>query len=507
MEAKEALKRCSAAFSNQNDWRDLLEDAYFYSVPERNNFTIKSPGDDERDQVYDPTAPLSLPKFANRLQRSMFPEAEEWVKFKAGSDVSEEDQASVDKSLEAFTKVFFSEFNQTNFYTEINPAFMDCGISTGVIQLEEEPFTSETPAYWINIPLDEIAFEKSLKGRLVNCWRKLKMEGGQIAGKWPKARIPQKLQEMITKDPNKDVDLIMGHIKNNKVFDVVLIWEKDILLKESFNTQRIIPFRLNAFPKETFGRGPGILALPVIRDVNTIQQLIIENAALNVAGMYTARSDSTFNPYTFTVSAGGIIPVSSNDNSNPTIKRLENSGDLYMGQLVIEEMQDAIRKAFFVDPMGDLSDPVRSATEQTIRMQEFLKDQGAAVGRLRTELVNPVVLAFIDVLKARGKLPKVKIDGKEVKILHNTQLVQAEKQDDYVALTNFLSGVAATLGPEVLMGTVKVEDVPEGMADMLGVSSRYLRDKTERAKIIQGLQQGLANEARQQGGGQLQGGQ
>jgi hypothetical protein len=290
---------------------------------------------------------------------------------------------------------------------------------------------------------------------------------------------------MIEKDPQQETQLLMGHVEVKGKYHIYVYWEKDLLMEEKFNTQRIIPFRLNVFPKETFGRGPGILVLPVIRDLNVIQQLIIENAAINVAGMYTARTDNVFNPYTFTVSAGGVIPVQSNDNANPTIRRLENSGDLNMGQLIIEDKQESVKKAFFVDPMGDIQDPVRSLGEQTMRMQEFLKDQGASMSRMRTELVERVVLAFVDILTSRGKLPKaVKVDGKDVKIRHNTQLVRAEKQDDYNALTTFLLGVQETLGPEVMMGTVKVEEIPEGMADMLGVSSKYVRSEAERQELI-----------------------
>lgn len=495
MEFEEAKKRSKSAFANQDLWRDLLEDAYFYSIPERNNFTRRTEGNEEDDLVYDETAPVALPKFANRMQRALFPDAEQWVNFKSGTEVGQDDEEQVNRDLEEYTNTFFDFFNQTNFYTEITPSFMDCAVSTGVIQIEEEAITSDKVATWINIPLNEIAFEKPLKGRLVNSWRRFKLELGVIKKKWPKAKIPQKLEEMIQKDPMKEEDLLMGHIEKDKKFSVVVFWDKHMLIEETFNTQRIIAFRLNAFPRETLGRGPAILALPVIRDLNVMQQLILENGAINVAGMYTARTDSVFNPYTFTVTAGGVIPVKSNDNSNPTIRRLENSGDLGMGQLIIEDKQESVRKAFFVDPLGDFSDPVRSATEQTMRMQEFLKDEGASIHRLRTELVEQVILSFVDILQSRGKLPSIKVDGKSIKIVHNTQLIRAEKQDEYNSLLTWLSAIGSSLGPEVLLGTVKVEEVPEGMAEMLGVSSRFLRDQAETAALVDTLRGALGEQA------------
>lgn len=481
-------KRLQKAKANRDLYRDLLEEAYDFIIPSRNNFSSRTEGDDENYHIYDETAPSAIPKFANRMQRSLFPESEEWVQFKAGVEVSEDDKEATDKGLEEYTKVFFSYFNRSNFHREINPSFIDCGISTGVIQIEEELPTSDNLYYFTSIPLDEIAFERPLKGELINMWRTFKMVAEKIPERWPRAKIPQELQKVIDKDPYCEVELSIGQIKEKDVFNIHLLWGKKELLKESFNYQKLIAFRLNAFPGETFGRGPGINLLPAIRDVNEIQRLTIENAAINVAGIYTARSDGVFNPWTAVIDAGSIWPVSSNDSSNPTVSRLPTAGDLGMGQIVIQEKQDAINKAFFTDPMGEISDPVRSATEQTMRMQEFLKDQGAAIGRLRSELVEKIVLGCVAIAQKRGKLPALKVDGREVKIIHNTSLVKAEKQEDYQNLMTWVSSIAQLVPPEALAGLIKIEELPKGMAEMLNVSARYLRTEAEQKQMMEAAQ-------------------
>jgi len=498
MDAKKLKSRLDKAKADRDQWRDLLEDAYDHIIPSRNNFSSKTEGDEENSQIYDETAPLAIPRFANRMQRSLFPEGQEFALFKAGSDFPDEEKQAVDDQLEEYAKAFYSDFNQSNFHTEINPAFIDCGISTGVIQIDEEPITSDKLYYFSNIPLDEIAFERPVKGRLVNVWRTLKVVAERILDTWPRAKIPTQLQKIIDKTPLQEVDIAIGQIKEKNVFHIYVMWEEDIIHDAEYNTQRLIPFRLNAFPKETYGRGPGILVLPAIKDVNVIQQLTIENAAIQVAGMYTGRVDSIFNPYTFTVQAAGLIPVSSNDTSNPILRKLDQAGDLSVSKIIIEERQESIRKAFFVDPMGDISDPIRSATEQTMRMQEFLKDQGAAISRLRTELVVPVILACIDIARGRGKLPKdIKVDGKSVKIEHNTTLTQAERQDDFQSLMTWMQSLLAVLPQEAVMGLVNVEELPEGMADMLNVSSKYIRSDEERKQLLEQAQSAMNEQADQ----------
>ena len=481
-------KRLEKAKANQDLYRDLLQEAYDFIIPSRNNFSSRTEGDEENYHIYDETAPSAIPKFANRMQRSLFPESEEWVQFKAGAEIPEDEKENTDKGLEEYTKVFFSYFNRSNFHREINPAFIDCGISTGVIQVEEELPTSDNLYYFTNIPLNEIAFERPVKGELVNMWRTFKIVADRIKETWPRAKISDQLEKIIKQDPHCEVDISLGQIKENAVYKIVLLWDKDTLLEEEFGYQKLIAFRLNAFPGETFGRGPGINLLPAIRDVNEIQRLTIENAAINVAGIYTARSDGVFNPYTAVIDAGSIWAVSSNDSANPTVARLPAAGDLGMGQIVIQEKQDAINKAFFTDPMGEISDPVRSATEQTMRMQEFLKDQGAAIGRLRSELVEKIVLACVAISTKRGKLPAVRVDGRDVKIVHNTALVKAEQQEDYQSLMTWLNSLVQVVGPEGLPALVKVEELPKGMADMLNVSHRYLRTEEEQKKMMEAAQ-------------------
>lgn len=482
---KQLQSRRDKARADREQWRDLLEDAYDYTIPARNRFTNRTDGDEENSHLYDETATLAIPRFANRMQRSLFPEGQQFAQFKAGADVPEEARKQVDNNLEEYADTFYSYFDRSNFQTEINPSMIDCGISTGVVQVNEEKFTADHPFYFSNVPADEISFEKPYKGRLVNMWRRMKMCAELIQDTWPKAKIPQQLAKIIKDSPQQEVEIDLGQIKEDK-YSIYVMWDKHILVHDEFDSQRLIAFRLAAFPRETWGRGPAIQVLPAIRDANIIKELILENAAIQVSGMWTARSDGTFNPWTFTVGPGGVIPVGSNDSANPTLARLPQAGDLHMGQIVLEELQDAIRKAFFVDPMGDISDPVRSATEQTMRMQEFLKDQGASIGRLRTELVEPVVLAVIDILTKRGKLPKeVKVDGRVVKIVHNTVLTQAEQQDDYQALMTWVQSLFGILPPEAAMGLIKVEELPNGMADMLGVSSKFIRTEAERAELTE----------------------
>ncbi len=49
---------------------------------------------------------------------------------------------------------------------------------------------------------------------------------------------------------------------------------------------------------EIYGRGPVITALPDIKTLNKVKELVLKNASLAIAGVYTAADDGVLNPNT-----------------------------------------------------------------------------------------------------------------------------------------------------------------------------------------------------------------
>ena len=270
----------------------------------------------------------------------------------------------------------------------------------------------------------------------------------------------------------------------------IIIWEKKhVLFSQEFKARRMIAFRWSLTPGEAYGRGPAIKKLPDIRTANKIVELTLGNAALQMSGVYTGRADGIFNPHTARISPGSILPVSSNDNANPTLRPMTPSGNLGLADGLLREMQDGIRKAFFADPLGDLSDPVRSATENIIRNQEFLKNSGASIGRLKSELIEPLVAAVVDIMIERGKMPEIAVDGKDVTIKQTSPLAKAEDQEKFQNTQLWLSSMAEFVPKEVMALKVKVEDLPREFQQQLGTNPDLIRSDAETEGVAQTVQQ------------------
>ncbi len=494
------LKRFRATEQRYNLWRSLHQEAMDFSTPQRETFTIHSEGQQKNHFVFDSTAEEGIEQFATRIQGSLMPSWQQWMDLTAGTDVPEGDKDNVNKELKKATDVFFANLNHSNFDTEITPALTDLGIGTGCILVEENDFDESSALKFTNIPLAELYIEKPARGAIKSPWRKQKVEVGNIQKTWPNADIPADLKKIIDKDPNQEVDILNSFLFNDKdkKYHQIVIWKKHLLFTQSFDTRRMIVFRWSLVPGEGYGRGPAIKKLPDIRTANKIVELTLGNAALQMTGVFTGRSDGIFNPNTVRIAPGSIIPVQSNDNANPSIRSLPLSGNLGIADNLLEQMQDNIRKAFFSSPLGEISDPVRSATENVLRNQEFLRQSGASIGRLKTELIEPLVNACVDILKDRGKIAEITVDGKDVTIKQNSPLANAEAQEEFQNTNLWLSTLAQFMPPEAIALKVKIEELPAAFQKQLGTDPKLIRSDSETQQVGQQITEAA--------GQQLQGG-
>lgn len=484
--------RIAKAKENAENFRSMLEIAYDYTIPEKNGWSNQVKGKEENLHIYDETAVNGIVVAANRMQGALMPPQQKWHSFASGDQLDDDESKIIDDALVEATDAYYSYFQQSNFDTEINPSLQDCLISTGYIGIDENPISDDQPFYFTSIPAYQMAPEKPIKGVLENLHRFVKMTLSAIEETWPDALLPQDLADKKKEQPYCEVDITISQIKDGQKYRLIVSYKDNPIFEEDRDYKFIIAFRESVNSGDVLGRGVILRNLPLIRRINQVEKYTLENAALNVAGVYTGVSDGSFNPYTARIAPATIIPVASNDSGNPTLRALDRAGDIGLGNMLVNEMRDTLEKALYINPLGDITDPTKTATEQMIRQQEMLRSQGASIGRLKTELMNVVIKSVSAILGSRGKMPKFEVNGEEVRVIYQSPLAQAEKLEDFQALQTyigFLQGIAQTLPPEMaamfMAGTLKIEDLPRKAAKMLGVDSDLNRSKKEIKQIGQ----------------------
>ena len=500
--AEEVKKRFSVAAERRELWRSILMDMYDYCIPNRETFNFYSPGQRKARHIFDSTAPEALQTFVSVITSSTTPNDTQWMKYEAGTDIPEEEKKRVNGALEKATEMFFKYLSHSDFQNQVNISHQDMAISTGALLIEEGNNIDEPLLKFTAIPLPELYVEPTTLPRIHTFFRKYNVKAQELETVFPGADLSDKLRNRIKNGPTSDVEVIDGsqifNFKDKTYHQVVLV-EDEIIFHQTYGESAPgVIYRFSKIAGETYGRGPADMAMADIRTINKVKEYVLKNAALILSPPMLGSSDGVFNPHTARVHPGSVMAVAQTD--NPPLVPLQVGGDLRVGQFVLEDLQANIRKIFFADPLGDITDPVRSATENIIRQQEMLKKRGANFGRIHSEFITPLVQRVTDILVRNGIIADMKVDGREVTLKMSSPLATMEQNENVDNLFVYLNALQSLPEQVALLGA-SLESVPQFLQKNLNLPEELARTPEQ----IEAAQEQLlqAAQAQAQQGGNL----
>lgn len=487
MNGQALLKRFNAANSRKSLWIDTLQQAYQYALPQREEFYENMrEGQKKNEEVYDSTAINGLQKYASRMQATLMPPWRKWAKLAPGQEIPEPDKQAVMEGLEKATEVLFTAFNHSPLATQAHEAILECGVSTGALLFQEGD--AEQPFDIVAVPLSQIVPEEGPDGTIETVFREWDVPGRLIERKWPDAKVPESQAQSIKSKPDAKVKMIEGTMYNpeTKKYDykVMIKQGMEIIVEREEDVSPWIVFRTAVMPGEILGRGPVMQALPDILTANKVVEFTLRRAAIDIGGIYTHVSDGSINPYTIQLVPNSIIPVGSNNNENPTLRRLETGGGIDVSQIVLADLRANINDALFNDQLGPVEGPTKSATEISIRQQDLVQTAGATFGRLQTELLEKLVKRGVYILQRLGKIPDFNVDGKEVTLRYESPLARAQDADEIQSIVRWME-LSSMAGPQIFMGTTKVEEIPAKLGELLGVPADLKRPEPDKEQLLE----------------------
>jgi len=496
------IKRINKARQNKKaQWEHHLRECYRYALPESQTFDHFSPGQKKREYVFDSTAEYALEDYASRMESQLVPAWRKWFMLEAGSEIPEEKKAQVEEYLEEATTTIFHHINHSNFNGQIKETFLDLGISTGSIIVEEGDGI-QSALNFRSVSLSEVLIEKSALGIVETVWRDIKVNVKDIQYIWPNAKLGKELEDQM--EANPEVELVEGVAKDEKTGNYITlvldIAHKDTLLEEQDDSSPWVVFRESTIPGEVYGRGRIMRALPDIKTLNKMVEDHLRAAAFTANPIYTATDDGIINPYTMTLAPGMIMPVGSNDRGNPTLQPLAVGGDYNILQYDIGRLQESIRTVMISKPFGSIQDtPVRTATEMSIRDADTQATSGSATGKLQTELLERLLNQVVKVLVRLGKLVPMKIDGKEITIKFTSPMARQQDADEIMQFLKTIE-IMGMLPPEVVAREIKMNEAPGYIVDKMGIPKTFKRsdlEKQEYDKQMQAQMQAMAEQGGQ----------
>jgi len=151
---------------------------------------------------------------------------------------------------------------------------------------------------------------------------------------------------------------------------------------------------------------------------------------------------------------------------------------------------DNVNRALFAKPIGDITDPTKTATEINIRRQIDLQEAGATFGRLSVELAGATFRRAFEVLKMAGRIPDITIDGENVRLKYLNRMARAaEYEDAQLAMQAMTMALNSGVPPEQVMLDLKTENFAGYIARKLGTDPELIRTDAEKEMIKQQQQQ------------------
>ncbi len=211
-------------------------------------------------------------------------------------------------------------------------------------------------------------------------------------------------------------------------------------------------------------------ALPDIKTANKVVELILKNASIAVTSIWQADDDGVLNLGTVKLVPGTIIPKAV---GSAGLAPLQAPGRFDVSELVLTDLRARIRHALLVDRLGAVQGPRMTATEVLERAAEMARILGATHGRLQTELLTPLISRGMSILRRRGEIPDIQVDGHSVDLRYRSPMAEVQNRAEAQSALSWIKTVS-DIGPEGL----SVVDLPafaRWLAAKMSVPGELLR--------------------------------
>jgi len=494
MPTDEILRRSEKAQRDKDLFEALYTDAYEFALPQRQLYGYydgNSKGAKKMSRVFDSTAINSTQRFANRLQSGIFPPQRKWCRLEPGTDVPDDQRDQAQAIMDVYMEKMFAVIKQSNFDIAIGEFLLDLAVGTACMMVQ--PGDDISPINFTPVPMFLVSYEEGANGTVDKIYRRMRMKAEAIQQQWKDAVFSDYLEQMIDSKPTEDIDLLEATIydaeRGDWCYHVIEVKTKEEVVYRRMLSSPWVISRYSKIAGEVYGRGPLLTAMPDIKTLNKTLELLLKNASLAVAGVYTAADDGVLNPQTVKIVPGAVIPVARNGGpQGESLRALPRAGDFNVSQIVINDLRANIKRTLLDESLPPDNMSARSATEVVERMKELAQNLGSAFGRLINETMIPLVARILQVMDERGLINMpLKVNGLEVKVSPVAPLAMAQNMEEINNIVQFMQ-LTSTMGQEGMLA-VKTGELIDYIGDKLGIPSSVRNTAAERGFLMERQQQ------------------
>ncbi len=470
------LSRHARAKERRESWIPTWQDCYDHALPQRGDFYHSyQSGGIRTEQIYDATAMDAADQLAASMLGNLTPPWTQWFGLKPGPALSEGEAAALSDVLEKAGKALHAHFDRSNFAVEVHQCFLDLIVGGTASLFFEETAPGNFSAFRFTAsPLSSIALEEGESGLLDGTFRELSLTLAQLQARYAFAEILPRILQSGRKDPQATfsvLESILPLASGGARYYAILNEDglNSELLDLKLPISPVINFRWQKSPGEIYGRSPIMKALPDIKTANKVVELILKNASIAVSGIWQADDDGVLNPANIELTPGAIIPKAVGSKG---LSPLEMPGRFDVSQIVLEDLRTRIRHALLADKLAPVNSPRMTATEVLERSSEMALLLGATYGRLQSEFLTPLIQKAYSILRRRGEVPDLLIDGRSVMIDYRSPLARAQSQGNVQNTLSWINSAIAMGASE----SVDLNAAARFLGEALGVPGNLIRN-------------------------------
>ena len=498
MNIEDTVRRADRVKAERGTWESHWQELADYCLPTKATVThAKTPGTKLGTTLYDSTAQQSVLVYAAGLHSYLTNPSARWFEL-ALNNRALMMAAEVRSWLKEVEEEIFFILNNSNFNHQIHEGYIDFAVF-GHANIYEEQDEEDIVRFYTR-PVSEICLAENIKGRVDTIFRFFSLSARQARQMWDDPG--QKARELINANkPDDEVSYLQAIMPReerlagkldsvNKPYASYYIEPKTkkLLSEGGYDEFPFFCPRCYKTSNSPYAYSPSAVALPDIKTLNSMSKTILKAGQKMLNPPIVLPDDGFLMPFKLT--EGGVnVRLPGAGVSEGKVETIDVKPNIPVGLDLENQRRESIRRAYFVDLFLMLADqPRMTATEVRERVNEKMLILGPTLGRLMSELLNPIIIRTFNILLREGRLPPMPeiLAGQRYKIEYISPLAKAQRMTEAQSIDTFLAEVRAIaeMSPDVI-DNVNLDRAAQKLNDIYNVPGDILRSDSEIRQIRQ----------------------
>ncbi len=476
------------AEDDRNRHQPRIADCYKYGLPWLHMFFQNQPGD-QIDEVYDELLQPTLEDFSADMLNTFTPRKNNWLQEKPVETLEPDERNRIREPLLDRQRIVFDAMGASNVYQAMQECYLHLGPGTMAMVITDIDPTK--PLHCECIPAVDCLLARGPYGT-VDLFRRKTYIRSEAEVLWPDADFdllgptpkPEEKEQqnlLITDGCWRD-----WKDRTDEVYHYMVECQGKKLYHKEYSGAGSCPFIVAHWSRDAttaWGFGPTYKVLPAIKMRNHARKLSAQLYDKYVNPITSYVDDGVMN-FDHDIEPGSWVPRLQGSDAPES---LESKAKFDFAVFEMDELKSIIRRAHYQDRPEQLGKTPPTAFQWADEAAERARRMGTPATNLVIEWQIPIYRRFAYLMKERGLLQDITVDGRIVQLVPDSPLLRAQEQEKVVRNDRFVELIVARFGPQMGMVVIDPIKYAQEQGELLGINKDLIRDEATMKAAIEQL--------------------